>query len=186
MCAHATHWQLSPFIITEYRCLPPLAVFLGLRAACRPPALSTALLKYHPPNLSSCINSHTPNTKPLNLMPTALLQFLQTQPEFAGRQLPVYVTPTGWKFFGNLLDERHAFGGSGEKKRRIALCGEESFGTFLAHTSCLFVASSFPQELARSTCERKTACGPCLLGCKSSRTFRGKSRGLRFRQLKAS
>jgi phosphoglucomutase len=82
-------------------------------------------------------------------MPTALLQFLQSQPEFAGRQLPVYVTPTGWKFFGNLLDERQAFGGSGEKKRRIALCGEESFGMVHAHhTTCLFVitplASSSP------------------------------------------
>ncbi len=57
----------------------------------------------------------------------APLQYLQTQPEFSGRQLPVYVTPTGWKFFGNLLDEREAFGGGG-MKRRIALCGEESFG----------------------------------------------------------
>lgn len=71
-------------------------------------------------------------------MPTSsavdrVAQFLQTQPEFAGRQLPVYVTPTGWKFFGNLLDEREAFGGSGEKKRRIALCGEESFGTGAFH-----------------------------------------------------
>ena len=36
----------------------------------------------------------------------------------AARKLPCYETPTGWKFFGNLLD-------SG----RIALCGEESFGT---------------------------------------------------------
>ena len=32
----------------------------------------------------------------------------------------VYETPTGWKFFGNLLD-------AGE----IALCGEESFGFVL-------------------------------------------------------
>ncbi len=33
-----------------------------------------------------------------------------------------YETPTGWKFFGNLLD-----------KGRIALCGEESFGTGSDH-----------------------------------------------------
>jgi phosphoglucomutase len=33
--------------------------------------------------------------------------------------LPFYETPTGWKFFGNLLDEN-----------MISLCGEESFGTF--------------------------------------------------------
>jgi phosphoglucomutase len=40
----------------------------------------------------------------------------------AARGLPCYETPTGWKFFGNLLD-------SG----RIALCGEESFGTGANH-----------------------------------------------------
>lgn len=33
-----------------------------------------------------------------------------------------YETPTGWKFFGNLLDDR-----------RITLCGEESFGTGSDH-----------------------------------------------------
>ncbi len=33
-------------------------------------------------------------------------------------QIPVYETPTGWKFFCNLLDDG-----------RIDLCGEESFGT---------------------------------------------------------
>jgi phosphoglucomutase len=37
-------------------------------------------------------------------------------------QLPCYETPTGWKFFGNLLDA-----GS------ITLCGEESFGTGSNH-----------------------------------------------------
>ena len=38
------------------------------------------------------------------------------------RGLPLYETPTGWKFFGNLLD-------SGE----ITLCGEESAGTGSSH-----------------------------------------------------
>jgi phosphoglucomutase len=36
--------------------------------------------------------------------------------------LHCFETPTGWKFFGNLLDER-----------KIALCGEESFGTGSDH-----------------------------------------------------
>jgi len=36
--------------------------------------------------------------------------------------LPCYETPTGWKFFGNLLDDG-----------RITLCGEESFGTGSDH-----------------------------------------------------
>ena len=36
--------------------------------------------------------------------------------------LPVYETPTGWKFFGHLLDAG-----------KITLCGEESFGTGSSH-----------------------------------------------------
>jgi len=36
--------------------------------------------------------------------------------------LKMYETPTGWKFFGNLLDEG-----------MIQICGEESFGTGSAH-----------------------------------------------------
>ena len=36
--------------------------------------------------------------------------------------LPFYETPTGWKFFGNLLDSN-----------MISLCGEESFGTGSFH-----------------------------------------------------
>jgi len=37
--------------------------------------------------------------------------------------IPCYETPTGWRFFSNLLDAG-----------RINLCGEESFGTSSAHT----------------------------------------------------
>ncbi|MGR9085864.1 MAG: alpha-D-glucose phosphate-specific phosphoglucomutase [Gammaproteobacteria bacterium] len=40
----------------------------------------------------------------------------------AGHQIPCYETPTGWKFFGNLLDAG-----------KITLCGEESFGTGSDH-----------------------------------------------------
>lgn len=36
--------------------------------------------------------------------------------------IPCFETPTGWKFFGNLLDAG-----------RISLCGEESFGTSSSH-----------------------------------------------------
>lgn len=36
--------------------------------------------------------------------------------------LPCYETPTGWKFFGNLMDDN-----------RVSLCGEESFGTGSNH-----------------------------------------------------
>ena len=36
--------------------------------------------------------------------------------------LDCYETPTGWKFFGNLLDDN-----------KITLCGEESFGTGSSH-----------------------------------------------------
>ncbi len=38
------------------------------------------------------------------------------------RKIPCFETPTGWKFFGNLLDDG-----------RINLCGEESFGTSSDH-----------------------------------------------------
>ena len=40
----------------------------------------------------------------------------------AARGVPCYATPTGWKFFGNLLDAG-----------RVTLCGEESFGTGSDH-----------------------------------------------------
>lgn len=40
----------------------------------------------------------------------------------AHHQIPCYETPTGWKFFGNLLDAD-----------KITLCGEESFGTGSNH-----------------------------------------------------
>jgi phosphoglucomutase len=45
-------------------------------------------------------------------------------PDLVAKKLgiPCYETPTGWKFFGNLLDDE-----------RITFCGEESFGTGSNH-----------------------------------------------------
>ncbi|BES98631.1 phosphoglucomutase [Nesidiocoris tenuis] len=40
----------------------------------------------------------------------------------ADLKVPVYETPTGWKFFGNLMDAG-----------KVSLCGEESFGTGSDH-----------------------------------------------------
>jgi phosphoglucomutase len=41
--------------------------------------------------------------------------------------VPLYEVPTGWKFFGNLMDKYEAEGSQG------FICGEESFGTGSAH-----------------------------------------------------
>jgi phosphoglucomutase len=40
----------------------------------------------------------------------------------AAMNIPCFETPTGWKFFGNLMDDG-----------QVALCGEESFGTGSDH-----------------------------------------------------
>ncbi|KAH7827426.1 phosphoglucomutase (PGM) [Monocercomonoides exilis] len=40
----------------------------------------------------------------------------------AAKSIPCYETPTGWKFFGNLMDAG-----------KISICGEESFGTGSIH-----------------------------------------------------
>ena len=40
----------------------------------------------------------------------------------AAKKLECYEVPTGWKFFGNLMDAG-----------RLSLCGEESFGTGSDH-----------------------------------------------------
>lgn len=42
-------------------------------------------------------------------------------------QMPLYETPTGWKFFGNLMDAG-----------KLSLCGEESFGTGDRMSSCFW------------------------------------------------
>ena len=43
--------------------------------------------------------------------------------------LPLFETPTGWKFFGNLMDSEHL----GGERLTPLLCGEESFGTGSSH-----------------------------------------------------
>jgi phosphoglucomutase len=53
----------------------------------------------------------------------------------AARGIDCYETPTGWKFFGNLMDAG-----------RITICGEESFGT------------------GSTMCARRTASGRCCSG----------------------
>ena len=44
--------------------------------------------------------------------------------------LDFFETPTGWKFFGNLMDSKCMFGG---KDYTPFICGEESFGTGSNH-----------------------------------------------------
>lgn len=46
------------------------------------------------------------------------------------RNIPCFVTPTGWKFFGNLMSSKESFDG---KDYTPFLCGEESFGTGSDH-----------------------------------------------------
>merc|ERR1712199_40063 len=47
-----------------------------------------------------------------------------------GKNLALFETPTGWKFFGNLMDSKALFGGTDYTP---FLCGEESFGTGSDH-----------------------------------------------------
>jgi phosphoglucomutase len=44
--------------------------------------------------------------------------------------IPFFVTPTGWKFFGNLMGSKEQFG---KRDYTPFLCGEESFGTGSDH-----------------------------------------------------
>ena len=46
------------------------------------------------------------------------------------KNLALFETPTGWKFFGNLMDSKALFGGTDYTP---FLCGEESFGTGSDH-----------------------------------------------------
>jgi phosphoglucomutase len=46
------------------------------------------------------------------------------------RNIPCFVTPTGWKFFGNLMSSKESFD---QTDYTPFLCGEESFGTGSDH-----------------------------------------------------
>jgi len=46
------------------------------------------------------------------------------------RGIPCFSTPTGWKFFGNLMSSKEMFDGTDYTP---FLCGEESFGTGSDH-----------------------------------------------------
>lgn len=46
------------------------------------------------------------------------------------RNIPYFITPTGWKFFGNLMSSKELFD---KKDYTPFLCGEESFGTGSDH-----------------------------------------------------
>ncbi|CAM38850.1 putative phosphoglucomutase [Leishmania braziliensis MHOM/BR/75/M2904] len=48
----------------------------------------------------------------------------------AAKGLPLFEVPTGWKFFGNLMDSKDVYGGTDFNP---LLCGEESFGTGSNH-----------------------------------------------------
>ena len=67
------------------------------------------------------------------------------------KKMPLYATPTGWKFFGNLL-----------QSKKITLCGEESFGAssnhvlekdglwaVLAWLNIMAITKKMPEELVR-------------------------------------
>jgi len=48
----------------------------------------------------------------------------------AARGIPFFITPTGWKYFGNLMSSKELFN---KKDYTPFLCGEESFGTGSDH-----------------------------------------------------
>lgn len=55
--------------------------------------------------------------------------------------LKFFETPTGWKFFGNVMDSKVTFG---KEDYNPMICGEESFGTGSAwRTACLACPSVF-------------------------------------------
>jgi len=49
------------------------------------------------------------------------------------KKIPCFVTPTGWKFFGNLMDSGDEKYFPGKESYVPFLCGEESFGTGSNH-----------------------------------------------------
>lgn len=83
----------------------------------------------------------------------------------AEKNLPMFEVPTGWKFFGNLMDAG-----------KLSLCGEESFGTGSDHIRwglfLLFLADLLLPSKSRYSVlydyvpEKRMAYGQPWLGCK--------------------
>ena len=87
------------------------------------------------------------------------------------RGIPCFVTPTGWKYFGNLMSSKESFDG---KDYGPFLCGEESFGTGSDHVRekdgevALCLSSRLhvsPDTKTRPSLTQ--VCGPCWRGCRS-------------------
>lgn len=89
-------------------------------------------------------------------------------------KIELYETPTGWKYFGNLMDAG-----------RLSLCGEESFGTGTVplrqdvrlknvplnndsfNFQCNTLQIHYMYFQVEAMFERRTAFGLCLPGCPS-------------------
>lgn len=80
-------------------------------------------------------------------------------------KMQLYETPTGWKFFGNLMDAG-----------KLSLCGEESFGTgekIMQFTLLIFQYMSSTKlfslliEQDQIISGRRMVCGRCSHGCPS-------------------
>ncbi len=66
----------------------------------------------------------------------------------AGRKKEMFEVPTGWKFFGNLMDAG-----------RLSLCGEESFGTGSDHIRyCVFSTGSGQHQVLYCSHDTQDAC----------------------------
>ena len=89
------------------------------------------------------------------------------------KEMTCYEVPTGWKFFGNLMDAD-----------KCSICGEESFGTGSDHVRCTPTAlparaaagparalsAERMQGTAVHPAGKRTGSGPCWRGCPSSLT----------------
>lgn len=79
-------------------------------------------------------------------------------------KMQLYETPTGWKFFGNLMDAG-----------KLSLCGEESFGTGEEMSFMLLICQHMSStkffslliEQDRTISGKRMVCGRCSHGCPS-------------------
>ena len=82
----------------------------------------------------------------------------------AARDIPCFITPTGWKFFGNLMSSKEMFDG---KDYTPFICGEESFGTGSDHVrekDGLWAVLAWMSILAKANDEVES--GAALVGVK--------------------